>query len=207
MLKAWKGMPLESYEKAVGTRFESRMLQPGVVWSDVELRSMFRLTDGQIALYREFRLSTDRSLDTMARADMLRFAGDDAKGLRGVVMDAPDAQAAAVLIRDHLVKLAGDQPDRATMLLNTANGVIERADKVRDLQARGYAPLSRFGRYTVDVVDTAGERQYFGLFETVREANAMAMRMREEFGETGVSQGTLSEEAFKLFAGLSLIHI
>lgn len=203
MLKAWKGMPLESYEKAVGTRFESRMLQPGVVWSDAELRSMFQLTDGQIALYREFRQSTDRSLDTMARADMLRFAGEDAKGLRGIVMDAPDAQAAAVLIRDHLVQLASDQPDRATMLLNTANGIIERADKVRDLQARGYAPLSRFGRFTVDVVDSSGERQYFGLFETVREANAMAVRMREEFGEAGVSQGTLSEEAFKLFAGVT----
>ncbi|BEP54548.1 hypothetical protein GmRootV118_17920 [Variovorax sp. V118] len=203
MLKAWQGMPLESYEKAVGTRFESHMLQPGVVWSDAELRSLFQLTDGQIALYREFRDATDRSLDTMARADMLRFAGDDAKGLRRIVMDAPDAQAAAVLIRDHLVQVAGDKPDRATMLLNTANGIIDRADKVRDLQARGYAPLSRFGRFTVDAVDAAGERQYFGLFETVREANAMAARMREEFGEAGVSQGTLSEEAFKLFAGVT----
>lgn len=203
MLKAWQGMPLESYEKAVGTRFESRMLQPGVVWSDAELRSMFNLNDGQVELYREFRNATDRSLDTMARADMLRFAGDDAKGLRGIVMDAPDAQTAAVLIRDHLVQLAGDQPDRATLLLNTANGIIDRADKVRDLQARGYAPLSRFGRFTVDAVNAAGERQYFGLFETAREANTMAARMREEFGETGVSQGTLSEEAFKMFAGVT----
>ncbi|QOF76060.1 PLxRFG domain-containing protein [Variovorax sp. 38R] len=203
MLKAWQGMPLESYEKAVGTRFESRMLQAGVVWSDAELRSMFNLNDGQVELYREFREATDRSLDTMARADMLRYAGDDAKGLRGMVMDAPDAQSAAVLIRDHLVQLAGDQPDRATLLLNTANGVIDRADKVRDLQARGYAPLSRFGRFTVDAVDAAGERQYFGLFETAREANTMAARMREEFGEAGVSQGTLSEEAFKMFAGVT----
>lgn len=212
MLKAWQGMPLESYEKAVGTRFESRMLQPGVVWTPAELKSMFGLTgelqqggrySGQIGLYQEFREATDRSLDTMARADMLRFAGDDAKGLRAIVMDAPDAQTAAVLIRDHLVQLAGDRPDRATMLLNTANGIIDRADKVRDLQARGYAPLSRFGRFTVDAVDAAGERQYFGLFETVREANAMAARMREEFGEAGVSQGTLSEEAFKLFAGVT----
>jgi N12 class adenine-specific DNA methylase len=203
MLKAWQGMPLESYEKAINTRFESRMLQPGVVWTDAELRSMFNLTDDQRALYREFREATDRSLDTMARADMLRFVGDDAKGHRDVVMDAPDAQAAAVLLRDHLVQLANDMPDRATQLLNTANGVIDRADKVRDLQARGYAPLSRFGRYSVDVVDAAGQRQYFGLFETAREANSMAARMREEFGEATVSQGTLSEEAFKLFAGVT----
>ena len=126
MLKAWQGMPLESYEKAVASRYESRMLQPGVVWSDAELRSMFQLTDDQVALYREFREATNRSLDTMARADMLRFAGDDAKGLRTMVMDAPDAQAAAVLIRDHLAQLAGDQPDRATLLMNTANGIMDR---------------------------------------------------------------------------------
>lgn len=203
MLKAWQGMPLESYEKAVASRYESRMLQPGVVWSDAELRSMFQLTDDQVALYREFREATNRSLDTMARADMLRFAGDDAKGLRTMVMDAPDAQAAAVLIRDHLAQLAGDQPDRATLLMNTANGIMDRADKVRDLQARGYAPLSRFGRYSVDVVDAKGERQYFGLFETARDANTMAARMRGEFGEAAVSQGTLSEEAFKMFAGVT----
>ena len=203
MLKAWQGMPLESYEKAISTRFESRMLQPGVVWTDAELRSMFKLTDDQIALYHEFRETTDRSLDTMARADMLRFVGDDAKGMRGMVMDAPDAQAAAVLLRDHLVQLANEQPDRATQILNTANGIIDRADKVRELQARGYAPLSRFGRYSVDVVDAAGERQYFGLFETAREANNMAAQMREEFGDATVTQGTLSEEAFKLFAGVT----
>jgi hypothetical protein len=203
MLKAWQGMPLESYEKAISTRFESRMLQPGVVWTDAELRSMFNLSDDQIALYHEFRETTDRSLDTMARADMLRFVGDDAKGMRGMVMDAPDAQAAAVLLRDHLVQLANEQPDRATQILNTANGIIDRADKVRDLQARGYAPLSRFGRYSVDVVDAAGERQYFGLFETAREANNMAAKMREEFGDATVTQGTLSEEAFKLFAGVT----
>jgi len=203
MLKAWQGMPMESYEKAISTRFESRMLQPGVVWTDAELRSMFKLTDDQIALYHEFRETTDRSLDTMARADMLRFVGDDAKGMRGMVMDAPDAQAAAVLLRDHLVQLANEQPDRATQILNTANGIIDRADKVRELQARGYAPLSRFGRYSVDVVDAAGERQYFGLFETAREANNMAAQMREEFGDATVTQGTLSEEAFKLFAGVT----
>ncbi|MDR6887897.1 MULTISPECIES: PLxRFG domain-containing protein [Variovorax] len=203
MLKAWQGMPLDSYEKAVASRYESRMLQPGVVWSDAELRSMFQLSDDQIALYREFRDATNRSLDTMARADMLRFAGDDAKGLRTMVMDAPDAQTAAVLIRDHLAQLASDQPDRSTLLMNTANGIIDRADKVRDLQARGYAPLSRFGRYTVDVVDAKGERQYFGLFETAREANTMAANMRGEFGDAAVSQGTLSEEAFKMFAGVT----
>lgn len=202
MLKAWKGMPLESYEKEITSRYESRMLQPGVVWSDSELQSMFGLTDQQIGLYKEFRAATDRSLDTMARADMLRFGGDDVKAIKDQVMDAADAQAAAVMIRDHLIDLSNEQPDRATQLLNAANGIIDRADKVAELQGRGYAPLSRFGQYTVDVV-ADGERQYFGLFETAREANVMAAKMRTEFGDAAVSQGTLSNEAFKLFAGVT----
>jgi len=56
----------------------------------------------------------------------------------------------------------------------------------------------------VDVVDPdTGERQYFSMFETKREANAMAEAMRKEFGDKAVSQGTLSDEAYKLFSDMS----
>ena len=54
----------------------------------------------------------------------------------------------------------------------------------------------------MDVVEN-GERQYFGLFETKREANKMAEQMRAEFGQDSVTQGTLSDESFKLFAGIT----
>jgi hypothetical protein len=202
MLKAWQGMPLTSYENAVNSRYQSRILSAGVVWTDAELKGMFNLNAEQIALYKEFRQATNRSLDTMARADMLRFGGDDVRPYRDMVMDAADVVDAAKVLRDQLVSMARDQPDRAEQFASLISGIQDRAAKVLELQDKGYAPLSRFGHYTVDVV-TNGERQYFSLFETAAEANDMAAKMRAEFGAASVTQGTMSEEAFKLFAGIT----
>lgn len=175
----------------------------GIVWKPAELRAMFGLNDRQIELYQEFRRATDRSLDTMARADMLRFVGEDAKAIQQEVMDAADHREAAGLITEHLQQLAELSPKRFGQLMNAAQGVAERSKRISELKIKGYAPLSRFGSYTVDVVSEDGERQYFGLFETKREANQMAEQMRAEFGEGSVSQGTLSQESYKLFAGIT----
>lgn len=203
MLKAWLGLPLEQYDKLVASRYESQMLKVGIVWTAAELKSQFKLNDTQVALYQEFRAATDRSLDTMARADMLRYGGKDVYDLRELVMDAADAQDAAHILREHLQSLAREFPERAGELGHLSNGMLDRAARVLELQEQGYAPLSRFGKYTVDVVDESGERQYFGLFETAREANLMAMKMRKGFGHDAVTQGTLSEEEFKLLAGIT----
>ncbi len=174
----------------------------GIVWHDSELRSMFGLTDQQIRLYREFRAATNRSVDSMTRADMLRYGGKDAKPVRDAVMDARDLTAATSILRQHFRDLARDDPDRAELLTATIKGIEDRADRGKMLMGKGYAPLSRFGRYTVDVLKD-GKREYFGLFETAREANQMAARMRREFGVGSVTQGMLSQEAFKLFAGVT----
>lgn len=203
MLKAWKGLPMDQYTANVETRYESQMLQAGVVWTPAELKSLFKLTDAQVELYQEFRAATDRSLDTMARADMLRYGGKDVANLRDMVMDAKDAQDAAQILRDHLQMLARENPDRAGEIGQLSNGMLDRAARVLELQEQGYAPLSRFGQYTVDVVDENGERQYFGLFETARDANLMAIKMRKEFGQDAVTQGTLSNDEFKLLAGIT----
>ncbi|ELH1551155.1 PLxRFG domain-containing protein [Pseudomonas aeruginosa] len=203
LLRAWRGLSPEQFAKTIDSRYESQMLKAGIVWTDAELRDIWKLNDAQVALYREFRAATDRSLDTMARADMLRFGGEDVKELRDQVMDAADAQEGAAILRDHLAQMADAWPERATNLLNLAHGMTDRAEKVAQLQGEGYAPLSRFGKYTVDVVDANGERQYFSLFETKREANLMAEQMRGAFPGATVSQGTLSEESYKLFAGIT----
>lgn len=203
MLRAWQGLPLEQYEKLVESRYESQMLKAGIVWTSAELKSMFKLTDDQVALYKEFRAATDRSLDTMARSDMLRYGGKDVADLRDMVMDAADAQDAAQIrattCRCWQKKTQSGQGELGQL----SSGMLDRAAKVQELQEQGYAPLSRFGKYTVDVVDANGERQYFGLFETQREANIMAMKMRKGFGQDAVSQGTLSNEEFKLLAGIT----
>ncbi len=202
VLKMWKGQPLEQYETSVNTAFEGRMLEPGIVFTPDELRSIFKLNDGQVALYQEFRRSVDASLDNMGKSDLLRVAGKDSADLRDAVMSAQDIDAAAILLRDHLLDLAKENPDRSDELATTANDMITRADKVKRLKDGGYAPLSRFGQYTVDVV-VDGERRYFSMFETARDANRMASKFKMEFGAENVAQGTLSQREFEMLQGIT----
>lgn len=203
MLKMWRGLPLEQYEKVIEGKFERDMLAAGIVWTDAELVEHFKLTPAQMALYREFRAATDKSLSTLAVSDMIRFGGNDVADVRDAAMEASDVHAAATLLRDHLLALADAHPERRDVLIDTANTMIEKADKAQGLMDRGYAPLSRFGHYSLDVVDADGERVYFGLFESRAEAARMARAMQANFPGAAVRQGTMSQEAYKLFAGVS----
>ncbi len=175
---------------------------PGIVWSDAELRSMFHLTPQRIALYREFRSATDKSLDNMAKADLLRIGGRDVADLKDQVMAAKDVIEAATLLHEYLHRQKDLMPERSDVLIDTARGLVGRANRTERLKQLGYAPLSRFGRYSVDVV-VGDERQYFGLFETGRAANQMATRLKAEFGARNVAQGTLSEKEFEMFQGIT----
>lgn len=76
------------------------------------------------------------------------------------------------------------------------------ADKVDNLTERGYAPLSRFGRFTVYVTGD-GIDPVFQMFETEREANRAARKLRGEFPRAQVEQGTLSEQQFRQFRGMT----
>jgi hypothetical protein len=94
-------------------------------------------------------------------------------------------------------------PDNRDRLAVQMQQIRKRLEDAKALQESGYAPLSRFGRYTVDVVDAAGERQYFGMYETMREANTAARNFRLTFPDATVEQGTMSQQAYKLFAGVT----
>lgn len=202
-LKRWKALPIDSYEGAVRNRFEATVLKPGVVWKDDELRSMFGLNDQQVSLYREFRQAIDKSVGNLALSDIVRFAGKDGEAMRGMVMDAASVDDGAILMRDHLLAMAEADPRRGDILRDTANRVMDKADRANDLMKRGYAPLSRFGNYTVDVVGKDGERQYFGMFESRFEAGQMARKMQANFPDATVQQGTVSQESYKLFQGVT----
>jgi hypothetical protein len=202
VLKMWRGLPVDRFEAIINGKYESDMLKAGVVFTDQELKSVFNLTPEQIKLYREFRSATDKSLDNLAKAEMLRFGGKDAVDMRDMVMDAKDADDASVLLRDHFLQAAIDEPGRSDELTATANSMIERGDKVKKLKEQGYAPLSRFGQYSVDVV-VDGERQYFSLFETKHEANQMAAKMKMMFGANNVKSGTVSQLEFQLLQGIT----
>ena len=201
VLRMWQGLPIAQFEALVEGKYERDMLKAGVVWKDAELKSMFNLSPGQIALYKEFRGATDRSLTNLALSEMLQLGGADVAGLRDKAIGL-SLDEASVLLRDALFERADSDPARKTTLNDTGNKMIDIADRAKDLQARGYAPLSRFGNYTLDVV-VEGERKFFSLYESKAERAKMARTMRAEFPTARIEQGTVSQEGFKLFAGVS----
>lgn len=203
MLKVWRGLPVDQFNTIINNKFDSTILKPGVVWSAKELSELFGLNDQQVSLYQEARGAIDRSIDMTARADMLRMMGDGYASMREVVLEQASLQDAMALLTDTLQAEAREIPDQADRLMKINNDVVKSYERAIALQEAGYAPLSRFGRYTVDVVSPDGTREYFGMFESMRDANLMAERMRGEFKGAAVTQGTMSDEAYKLFAGIT----
>ena len=203
VLAMWQGLPAQQYENMINSRFESKILKVGVVWSDKELQSQFGATPDQISLYREARAAIDRSIDMTARADMMRTLGDGYAAMRDAVLEQPSLDSAGQLLLDMLEQDAKAVPDNRDRLAIQMQQIRKRLEDAKALQESGYAPLSRFGRYTVDVVDAAGERQYFGMYETMREANTAARNFRLTFPDATVEQGTMSQQSYKLFAGVT----
>lgn len=203
VLRMWQGMELDRYTALVENKYANEVLKPGTTFSDKELRELFSLNDGQIKLYREFRKAVNKSLSDLAVTDMVRFGGKDVAAVRDLALAAPSVRSAAKLLRDHLLEMADADPARRDVLVDTGNAMLDKAERAVELMDQGYAPLMRFGQYTVDVLDESGERVYFGMFETAREANKMARKMQENYPGGQVVQGTLSQEEYKLFAGVS----
>ncbi|WP_232521756.1 hypothetical protein [Paracidovorax citrulli] len=203
ILTAWQGLPVGMYEANVNTSFNSRVLKAGVVWSQKELETMFGLDANQVSLYQEGRAAIDRSIDMTARADMLRSLGDEYAGMRDAVLAQETLDDAVELLTRTLMDDARDRPEWSERLMKLNNAVVKAQERAQQLMDEGYAPLSRFGRYTVDVVDAAGDRQYFGMFETKADSNRMKAEMEKQFPGATVTQGTMSQDAFKLFAGVT----
>ena len=203
VLAMWQGLPVAQFEKLINSRFENKMLKPGIVWTDAELQAQFGTDANQISLYREARAAIDRSIDMTARTDMLRVVGEKYEPMRDAVLAQPSVEAAAQLLLDTLEQDAKADPDSRDRLAGYMQLINRRLETAVDLQQSGYAPLSRFGRYTVDVVDANGERLYFGMYETARDSNRAKMQLEHEFKGATITTGTMSAEAYKLFAGVT----
>ena len=123
-------------------------------------------------------------------------------GSRMALMQELDAERNALKLRQGGEKYRAEQ--EAKKWTELERSVREKYERIGQLKAQGYAPLMRFGRYTVDVIGADGSREFFGMFETEREANAAARKFRAA-AEPGaaVNQGILSEEAYKQFSGLT----
>lgn len=191
-LKAWRASPLDVHDKAVENRYEQEYLRPGAVFTPEELRSVFKLTDAQIGQYQQFRAAVDQSLDQVAAAEALRLMGDVPAELRQIAMTD------RAKLRQAIEQQIGETNN------DLWNDIADRYNKVDRLKKQGYAPLMRFGKFKVHVVDAAGETQFFGLYETKGEANRMARELAgdPEFAGMRFERGVLSQEAHKLFSSV-----
>jgi len=203
MLAALRGKKLEQFDTLINNKFESTMLKAGAAFNHTELKAFFGLNDQQISLYDEARATVDKSLDITARAEMLRTLGRDWDGMREIVMDAPTLTEAWQLLDDELEQRAKQHPDTRDRQATLMQQLSTTVAKAKELMDHGYMPLQRFGKYTVDVVDAAGERVYFGMFESKAESHRMARAMEREYPGAAVTQGTINDQQFKLFAGIT----
>jgi GGDEF domain-containing protein len=175
------------------------------------------LTHKQRALYTEARAAIDLSIDQLAVSEMHKLAGDEdidsaRNGLQGrSLRDALGALQSALSRQAEALTASGDADAaaRKEALIEQLEGVAERAER---LKAEGYAPLMRFGQYSVDVTHVEQGRDgspkvvrdFFGMYETAREAGRAARMLAREFPQSRVSSGTMDDESWKLYRGLSL---
>ena len=203
VLKNWRAMPVAMYEANINARFESQMLKAGVVWTDNELKDIFKANDHQVSLYREARAGIDKSIDITSRADMLRALGEEYAGLRDVVMAQATLEDAMKVITDVLQQDSRAKPDAGNRISSLNNLVVTRYEQSKKLMDEGYTPLMRFGKYKVYVQGKDGESIYFGMYESQRESNLARLALARDFPGAKITQGTMSQLEYKLFAGIT----
>lgn len=205
VMKMWLGMPLERFEATVNGAYDRHFVpKGGIVWTPSELRSQFGMSDAQIGLYQEFRAAVDQSINDLAKTEMVNRNKDLAPEVRAAALAAKDADSAGILVRDFFFDLAAKDQANADRWNEAGNDAIALANKAQGLIDRGYAPLMRFGKYTVYATREGGKEQvYFGIFESEADANKMARELAAQEEGVQIQQGVLSEEAFKVMSGMT----
>jgi hypothetical protein len=87
-----------------------------------------------------------------------------------------------------------------------AKSVRDTFAKAAKLKAEGYAPLMRFGRFTVTVTDpTSGETLFFSMHEREADAKRMLRDVQADpaFEGAAIRAGVMSQKRFELFRGIS----
>jgi hypothetical protein len=149
-------------------------------------------SESQRKMYREFFAAVNQSLDDLAKSEMFRMA----RALK--IGQAPDNLS--------LKETANWYAEQAEDV-NQGKDFIDKAAQVAKLKKEGYAPLMRFGQYTLDVVtpkpDGTEKREFFGMFETEQEAKEMEKAMRSEYPDANIERGIMSQNDWQMFKGVT----
>lgn len=163
-------------------------------YSTADLKKLFKLTDKQVDLYKQFQASVGKSLDdltTSTAAKLMRYRG------------FTDQIDRALELGDHeaLANLAENAAAKHADMKGLAEQIREISDRANTLKAEGYAPLMRFGQYAVSVRDPKTQAlEEFHLFESEREANKFA---REYKGTGTVDKSVMAMQDHQLLQGIS----
>lgn len=209
----------------------------GRVWTEDELRNKFGMDDAGVALYKQSRAAIDASLDELAAAEAYAMAQTLLpKAMRRQIIDNPQ-QAEALVVGEikkqiktldsaiQAAKRMGNEQHESELRAARKNysDTLRQVEKIfvtgKNLKAAGYAPLMRFGKFTVTVqsIDTDtgnvardenGESmtKFYGQYETEGEAKLVLRQMQARYADRDdvrVTAGTKSQTSHELYAGIS----
>jgi len=209
----------------------------GRVWTMAEFMARPGATEQSWALYQQARNAIDASLDELAAAEAYAMAqGFVPKAMRRTIIDNP-RQAQALItgeikkqikMLDRAIKAAaGMGADQQQAELEAARESYKRTlrqiEKIfvtgKNLKAAGYAPLMRFGKFTVTVQaidpttgnvarDENGDSitLFYGQYETEGEAKAVRAEKAALYADRDdvrVKAGTKSQTSHEMYAGIS----
>lgn len=175
----------------------------GLVWTDAELRERYGANEHQINLYREFRAAADASLDQLGASQLLRVGGKEADAYQEKIMAMASLDDAADYLIARFTDYKDIQPERSAYFDARIDDFMAIRDRVQSLQAKGYAPLMRYGKHTVDVTSPTGERLFFSLYESSSDAAKALRELQLEYPEAKVRRGTVSTLEHKLMDGVT----
>lgn len=178
------------------------------VYTQAELRSKFGLNQYQAKLYKQAVNAAHKSLDDLTKSSIYRLARTldiDESAMFDLYKESTTALDFAkklntLQIDPLLNSVSFEDKQSINSVTDEIESFLEKSD---DLKKEGYFPLMRFGQYTVDVVNKkTGEREYFSMFETAKQADEMADAFEGD-ANLQVTRGTLSEMSWKLYPNLS----
>lgn len=230
--------PLKHAAQAVfdGTLAGDSVMQ-GKVWTQAEFMTRPGATEASWGLYQQSRAAIDASLDEVAAAEAYAMAqGFVPKAMRRQIIDNPH-QAQGIIANDlkkqmrmlevaiEKAKKLGAEEQQAELesALKSYQSTLDNIDKIfvtaKNLKTAGYAPLMRFGKFTVSVQqinpqtgqvlrDENGESMtlFFKQYETEGEAKAVRREMESKYADRDdvrVSAGTKSQTAHELYNGIT----
>jgi Large polyvalent protein associated domain 23/ADP-Ribosyltransferase in polyvalent proteins len=151
------------------------------------------LTHAQKTMYHEFFAAVNHSLDELAKSEMYRAAN-----VLNLITNPPKGAS----LKDTAQYYADQTADPID-----AKGFKDKAEAIQKLKDQGYAPLMRFGRYTLDVTeampDGTESRPFFGMFETEAEANQMKRSLQDSYPNATIKSGVMSQKDWEMFKGVT----